>query len=82
MQFCVMPRTLYDSSHSCTQHNAMTKKVNIAKFFSRVLVIGNSMRIDMRQSIQLCSPHTGDIISKTADEDYLAAAEFYSAGVY
>ena len=37
----------------------MTKKVNIVKLFSRVLVLGNSRRIDKRQSIQLCSPHTG-----------------------
>ena len=38
----------------------MTKKVNIVKFFSRVLVLGNSMRINKRQSIQLCSPHVED----------------------
>jgi len=26
MQFCVMPRTLFDSSQYCTQHKATTKK--------------------------------------------------------
>ena len=34
------------------------KKIEYCQFFSRVLVLGNSMRIDKRQSIQLCSPHT------------------------
>ena len=33
------------------------KKVNIVNFFSRVLVLGNSMRINKRQSIQLRSSH-------------------------
>ena len=37
------------------------KKVSIVKFFSRVQVLGNSMCIDKRQSIQLCSPHTGSV---------------------
>jgi len=33
--------------------------MNDVRLFSRVLVLGNSMRIDKRQSIQLCPPHTG-----------------------
>ena len=35
------------------------KQSDYCHIFSRVLVLGNSMRIDKRQSIQLCSPHTG-----------------------
>jgi len=33
--------------------------MNDVRLFSRVLVLGNSTRIDNRQSIQLCPPHTG-----------------------
>jgi len=33
--------------------------MNDVRLFSRVLVLGNSMHIDNRQSIQLCPPHTG-----------------------
>jgi len=33
--------------------------MNDVRLFSRVLDLGNSMRIDKRQSIQLCPPHTG-----------------------
>jgi len=33
--------------------------MNDVRLFSRVLVLGNSIRIDKRQSIQLCPPHTG-----------------------
>jgi len=33
--------------------------MNDVKLFSRVLVLGNSMRIDKRQSMQLCPHHTG-----------------------
>jgi len=33
--------------------------MNDVRLFSRVLVLGNSICIDKRQSIQLCSPHTG-----------------------
>ena len=41
------------------------KKVNIVTFVSSVLDLGNSMRIDKRQSIQLCSPHTGQVRNTT-----------------
>jgi len=33
--------------------------MNDVRLFSPVLVLGNSMCIDKRQSIELCPPHTG-----------------------
>jgi len=38
--------------------------MNDVGLFFRVLVLGNSMRIDKRQSIQLCPPHTELELSK------------------
>jgi len=46
--------------HSFTRSKLQRQNtMNDVGLFSRVLVLGNSMRIDERQSIQLCPPHTG-----------------------
>jgi len=48
--------TVHSFAHSkLPQQNMM---MNDVRLFSRILVLGNSMRIDNRQSIQLCPPHT------------------------
>jgi len=47
--------TVHSFARSKLQRQNM---MNDIRLFSRVLVLGNSMRIDKRQSIQLCPPHT------------------------
>jgi len=56
LQFSVMPRTVHIFARSKLSRQNM---MNDVRLFFRVLVLGNSMRIDKRQSIQLCPPRTG-----------------------